>query len=154
MRNLQAKLARKHLDKRLAVMREAGVSARPRSGWIRALRDALGVTSSELGRRMGVVQSVVTRFEQGELDDSITLRSLRSVSEALNCELVYALVPRKPLEQLLYEQALIVAERQLAGISHSMALENQSLGDADHETERDRLISVLLQQPSKLWRQT
>jgi predicted DNA-binding mobile mystery protein A len=153
MSDLHGKLGRKHLDKRLAALRESGVSARPRSGWIRALRDALGITSSELGRRMGVVQSVVTRFEQGELDDSITLRSLRSVGEALNCELVYALVPRKPLDQLLYEQARAVAERQLAGTSHSMALENQSLADSDQEAERDRLIAVLLQDPRKLWRQ-
>ena len=153
MTTLHKQLARKHLDQRLAAMRGADMSARPRSGWIRALRDALGITSTELGRRMGVVQSVVTRFEQGELDDSITLRSLRSVGEALNCELVYALVPRKPLDQLLYEQARNVAERQLARTSHSMALENQSLTDTDQAAERDRLIDLLLQDPRKLWRE-
>lgn len=150
---MQNQLARKHLDGRLAALRGAGISARPRSGWIRALRDALGITSSELGRRMGTVQSVVTRFEQGEIDDSITLRSLRAVGEALNCELVYALVPRKPLDQILYDQARIVAERQLARTSHNMALENQALLDDDQKSERDRLIATLLDDPRSIWRE-
>lgn len=148
----QSALARKHLDHRLAELRGHDSFARPPRGWIRAIRDALGMTAMELGSRIGVSQTRATHLERGEIDDSITLKSLRAAAEALDCELVYALVPHKPLDALLRERAILMADRQLAHSSHTMALENQSLRSADLSAERDRLIEVMLRDPKKLWR--
>lgn len=152
MKPTQSALARKHLDHRLAELRNRDFFARPPRGWIRAIRDALGMTALDMGLRIGVSQARATHLEQGEIDDSITLKSLRAAAEVLECELVYALVPRKPLDDLLRERAVLVADQQLAHSSHTMALENQSLRPADLKTERDRLIEDMLRDPRKLWR--
>jgi predicted DNA-binding mobile mystery protein A len=147
----QGVLARKHLEGRLAGLRGNPIGTRPARGWIRALRDSLGITAAELGRRIGVSQAQATYFEQGEIDGSITMRSLRSAAEALDCELVYALVPKKPLDALLRDRATIVADRQLSRTNHTMALENQAMTAADQRDERERLIETLLQDPRRLW---
>ncbi|GGE22195.1 transcriptional regulator [Polymorphobacter glacialis] len=127
-------LACKHLEARLAPLRDSTIAARPAKGWVRALRDALGMTATELGRRIGVSQAQATQFEQGKVDGSITLRSLRGVAEGLECELVYALVPRRPLDDMLRVEAAKVAERQLRVAHHTMGLENQAIGGADLNT--------------------
>ena len=64
---------------------------RPPNGWIRALRQSLGVSSGDLARRMGTSRQLPLQLEKGEAEDRITLRSLRAVAEALDCDLVYAL---------------------------------------------------------------
>ncbi len=145
-------LDRKHLEARLAPLRDNTISARPPKGWVRALRDAIGMTAAELGRRIGVSQAQASQFEQGEVDGSITLRSLRGVAEAMDCELVYALVPRRPLDEMLMSEAVKVAERQLRSTHHTMTLENQAMRGADQDSERERLIAALLDDPRRIWR--
>lgn len=152
MVNNGATLARKHLEVRLAPLRDSTINARPAKGWVRALRDALGMTAAHLGHRIGVSQAQVTQFEQGEVDGSITLRSLRNVAEAMECELVYVLVPRRPLDDMLRAEAAKVAERQLRLTHHTMALENQVMRSADQTSERERLIATLLDDPRRIWR--
>jgi predicted DNA-binding mobile mystery protein A len=97
-----------------------------------------------------VSQAQATQFEQGEVDGSITLRSLRGAAEAMDCELVYALVPRRPLDEMLRSEATKVADRQLRITHHTMALENQALRDADQDSEG--LIAALLDDPRRIWR--
>jgi predicted DNA-binding mobile mystery protein A len=152
MKSSSAALARKHLEARLAPLRDSTIRARPPKGWVRALRDALGMTASELGRRIGVSQAQATQFEQGEVDGSITLRSLRGAAEAMDCELVYALVPRTPIDEMLRSEAVKLADRQLRITHHTMALENQAMRGADQESERERLIAALLDDPRRIWR--
>lgn len=152
MNSPSAALARKHLEARLAPLRDSTIRARPPKGWVRALRDALGMTAAELGRRIGVSQAQATQFEQGEVDGSITLRSLRGAAEAMECELVYALVPKRPLDEMLRSEATKVADRQLRITHHTMALENQALRGADQDSERERLIAALLDDPRRIWR--
>ena len=147
-----AALVRKHLEARLALLRDSTISARPAKGWVRALRDALGMTAAEVGRRIGVSQAQATQFEQGEVDGSITLRSLRRAAEAMDCELVYALVPKRPLDEMLRSEATKVADRQLRITHHTLALENQALRGADQDSERERLIAALLDDPRRIWR--
>ena len=152
MNSSSAALARKHLEARLAPFRDSTIRARPAKGWVRALRDALGMTAAELGRRIGVSQAQATQFEQGEVDGSITLRSLRGAAEATDCELVYALVPKRPLDEMLRSEATKVADRQLRITHHTMALENQAMRGADQDSERERLIAALLDDPRRIWR--
>jgi len=82
------------LDSALAGFHAARSAPRPAQGWIRAIREALGVSSGELGRILGVSRQLPLQFEKAEAEDSITLKSLRSVANALDCDLVYALAPR------------------------------------------------------------
>jgi predicted DNA-binding mobile mystery protein A len=145
-------LGRKHLERRLGPLRDRQDLARPPRGWIRAVREALGMTTRQLARRMGKAQSVIVATEQGEARDSVSLATLRQAAEALDCTLVYALVPKRPIDEILRARAEDFAAQRLASASHTMALENQSLSPADQEAERERLIDELLRgSPTRLW---
>lgn len=150
-----AALARRHLESRLGKIRNAPELARPPRGWIKALREALGITADQLAKRLGVSQPRISQLETGEKNGSVTLKTLREAAEALNCELVYALVPTQPLDELLRERAALVADRQLRRVSHTMVLENQGLDRRGTAAERERLIEELLKgNPKRLWDET
>lgn len=145
-------LARRQLDKRLTPLRQSQDLARPPRGWVRAIRDALGMTTKQLALRLGVSQPRITQLEQAEKDGSITLSSLQRAANALDCQLVYALVPRRPLSELIEERAATRAKRIMEATSHSMALEDQR-PDADSErAQLEQLISELINSAgSSLW---
>jgi predicted DNA-binding mobile mystery protein A len=144
-------LGRKHLERRLAPLRGLNF-ARPQRGWLRAMREALGMTTRQLAQRMGKVQSAVVDMEKSEARESISLTSLRQAAEAMDCVLVYAIIPKEPIDDILRARATNAAAQQLARVSHTMALENQSLSPADQAAERERLIDELLRGPTtRLW---
>ncbi len=152
MRAQERASARKQLDKRLNILQNVDVLARPQRGWIKAIREALGMTTAQLGNRLGVSQPRVLGIEKGEASGSITLESLERAARALDCRLVYAIVPRKPLELLVEERARILAKKRLRATSHSMALEDQRVDEADEQEHLKRLMQKLLDQPgSALW---
>jgi len=78
---------------------------RPKEGWIRTLRKALGMSSPQLARILGLGKAQVSQMERMEIDDRITLKQLRRVAEELDCELVYALVPRTSIQEMIRERA-------------------------------------------------
>jgi predicted DNA-binding mobile mystery protein A len=110
------------------------------------------MTSTQLGRRLGVSQPTALGYEKAEASRSITLESLERVANALDCRLVYALIPREPLESLIAERAREVAAKHLRSVSHSMALEDQRVEDRDERVHLERLARELVEQPgSALW---
>lgn len=139
----QALLARKNLDKKLAHLRDDPLSM-PRTGWVKAIREALGLTAAQLGARMGVVQSRVSTIEKAEITGATTIKTLREAAQALDCTFVYAFVPTKPLNDLLHDQATRKADHELARLHHTMRLENQALTPDDLKAERARLVAELL----------
>ncbi len=146
------KAAIRQLDRRLAAIRPLFANARPPKGWVRAIRDGLGMTTQQLARRIGVSQSRIPELEQAEAGGNITLKSLERAAEAMGCRVVYALVPERPLAEILHAQAEHIADRQLAAVAYSMQLEDQAVEDDDTLTEqRDRLIEQLLLRPARLW---
>ena len=123
--------ARRRLDERTGILRDQVRDfAVPNSGWIRALREALGMSSKDLAARMGVTESTVVRMEANERADSVQLSTLRRAADALGCDLVYALVPRKPLEARVQEQARKQAATFLSPVQHTMLLEAQQTNTA------------------------
>ncbi len=148
----QRHLARKHLDQRLAPLRENDPFRRPPRGWLRAIRDALGITTAQLARRMDLSQPRISNIEKGEVRNTVTLDTLRKAAEALDCTLVYALVPNKPLDDILRDRAWRVADAQLDRANNTMRLEDQALTPDDLADERDRLVADLLRgDPRRLW---
>jgi predicted DNA-binding mobile mystery protein A len=131
------------LDRSLKPYRAAGKIPRPPKGWIRAIRQALGVSSGDLARRLGTSRQLPLQLEKGEAADSITLRSLRAVASALDCDLVYALVPRADsMEKLIEDRARAEAKRRVLEVEHAMALEDQAAGRINEavEAETRRLV--------------
>ncbi|GLQ93768.1 mobile mystery protein A [Dyella acidisoli] len=144
--------ARKNLDIRLGegqALRQK--LARPNQGWIRAIRQALGMTAEQLGHRMGITQATLSGLEASEINGAIRLATLRKAAEAMNCTLVYALVPNTSLEDIVQGQARKVAAEQLKPVEHTMLLENQSL----HGGVREEFLQSYVENEidfSKLWR--
>jgi predicted DNA-binding mobile mystery protein A len=122
--------ARQRLDERLALLKPESRFAPPPKGWIRAIRDALSMTGSQLAARLEVKPQTVLDIEKSEETDSIQLKTLRRAAEALDCTLVYALVPKTSLEAAVQTRARRIAIKDLQRVAQTMKLENQSIDDA------------------------
>lgn len=145
----------RQLDAALNRWRSADLPLRPPSGWIKAIRQALGMTAAELARRLGVGLPAATRLELSEAEDRITLSTLRRAAEALGCELHYALVPRQSLTDTLEARATELARQRMASISHTMALEAQSTSRETVEAQIRTLAESLLKGSRRnLWRES
>ncbi len=146
------KLVRQQLETTLQKFRFLLAVSIPPKGWIRAIRDALGMSARQLSNRLGVTQQRVAEIERDELGSSATLKTMRRVAECLDCVFVYTLIPRTSMEQTLREQARQVAKKRLSRVSHTMRLENQELSDDDQEQAMIDMIEELIEnQPSTLW---
>jgi predicted DNA-binding mobile mystery protein A len=124
---------------------------RPPHGWVRSVREALGMSTTALGARLGITGGAVTRLEQSEAADRIRLDTLRRAADALGCDLVYVLVPRRPLTAVVRDRARELAHLQVAAVEQTMRLEDQATGKAS-EME-DQLAERLLERGG-LWSST
>lgn len=144
-------LALQQLDQTLGLWRSLPWS-RPSTGWLRAVRQTLGMTTRQLAKSVGVTQAAVIDAEHTEAKGNITLATLQRYAAALGCELRYALVPLRPFEEVVQERADRIARDQVTRVRHSMALEDQSTGQERMEREVADLRRKLLEgKPSRLW---
>jgi predicted DNA-binding mobile mystery protein A len=141
--------SRARLDERLVPFGPAERFRTPTRGWIKAIREALGMTTAHLAKRLGVSQPSVVGFERSEEKGSIELATLRRVAEALNCSLVYALVPNQPLETTIRERASALLRRRRRPIEHTMLLEDQDVAEAVSERQVDDIIRET--SPRRFW---
>ena len=143
--------ARTALDERFAAWRELPAKgARPHGGWIRAIREALGMRAEDLANRMAVSQPSLTRLEKSERTGTIRLDTLGRVADALECDVVYALVPRRPLDDIVQDQARRRALERVGKVAHTMALEDQSLDNSRLEARVTMMADFYLDSPG-LW---
>jgi predicted DNA-binding mobile mystery protein A len=129
-------------------------SVRPQRGWIRSIREALGMSGEQLARRVGVTQPTIATLERNEARNKITLESLDRLARGLGCRLVYAVVPegKKSFSDLVRDRATELARAQLAKVSHTMRLEAQDLSAKKEMKQLDRLINQYLSGSlRKLW---
>lgn len=137
--------ARRDLDALTGELRPLlPVIVRPRSGWVESVRQALGMSRKDMAERMGVAESTVARLESSERADTVQLDTLRRAAAALECDLVYALVPRRPLEEMALEQARKQVASLVGAAAHTMLLEDQMPNDKAvqqliDDTARDRM---------------
>jgi len=148
----QSQIARRRLDERLQTISSTEIP-RPHRGWIRAVREALGMSTTELGRRMNITQQSVIDLERSEGRSTIQLDTLERAAAAMECELVYAIVPRTSLEEIVQARAHDKARQQLATVEHHSHLEDQSVSDADLEAQIDEVAAGLIDRRG-LWRDT
>ena len=127
------------------------VCDRPSGGWIRAVRTSLGMSVRQMAERIGITQQSAARLEKNEANDAITLKSLRKAAEALDCRLVYALVPNEGgLRDIVRRQGLKKAGDLVGPVDHSMMLEAQGVGDRKEKTSQ--IADELARNPdTKLW---
>lgn len=132
--------ARKRLDAKFAAFRPVERFVPPPKGWVRAIRDALGMSLRQLGDRIGQSPQAVSYLEESEANGTISLNTLRRAAEALDCVVIYAVVPKTSLTEMVDQRAREIALRALGRVSHSMALEDQQV-DRDLEARVQRYIA-------------
>ncbi len=106
----------------------------------------------DVAARAGISQPSVTRAEQGEAEGTIQLDTLRRMAAAMDCVVVYAIVPRRSLQETVEAQARRVAERELARVSRLMALEDQTPAAADARELLEKHAARVLSERRDLWR--
>ena len=142
----------RQLDERLEKVREIGALEAPSDGWIRTLRQALGMTTQQLAARMGVTRQAVLQLELAEQRRTATWTTLRKAAGAMDCEVVYAVVPRGSLNQVLLRQGRKQAEQHVARISHSMKLDAHVVGPTEQERQVEELATYLAAERTRgLW---
>lgn len=128
------------------------VVPRPSKGWLRAIREALGMSGRQFAQRLGVSPPWVTNLEKKELTDSVTIKTMRQAAEAMDCVFVYALLPRESLSATLRKRAEALAMERITNISHSMLLEGQQLSELEQKKVLESEVEALLwEMPKELW---
>jgi predicted DNA-binding mobile mystery protein A len=140
--------AREILDRRLTALKPVEQYAPPRSGWIRAVRDALGMTAADLAIRMGISGASIRSYEDKEATGGIRLSSLQRAAEAMDCTLVYAFVPKSSLEETVQRQARTVLDQQMKRVRQTMTLEAQE-SDAPPSAFESELQAII--DSGRLW---
>ena len=152
MKPKQIKLAREQLDGALRRFEPLKQIAPPPKGWIRAIRDALGMTGEQLGRRMGINKQRVSRIERDEKLGKVKLETLSNAADALDCIFVYGFIPRDSLEKSVREQAHTTAKKRMAQSNQLMRLENQELSDSEKSRAVEKLVDEIIEtMPKSLW---
>jgi predicted DNA-binding mobile mystery protein A len=123
----------------------------PRKGWVRAIRKVMGLTTTELARKVGVSQPRIMVLENAEINGTTTIKAMRAVAEAMNCRFEYSFIPQKPIDEFLKERAYEVAESRVEYVSSQMELEKQGLSEKEKKAQVEQLVEELLKNPKKLW---
>ncbi len=151
MKHKHPKRARKQLDETLQAFTSTSAVPRPVRGWIRAIRDSLGMSMRQLADRMGVGQSRIARIEQDELSGALTIKTLERIADNLDCIFVYGFAPRTTLEDTVRKQAVHIARERMNEISHHMYLEAQELTNHHSKAAFENIVEEILESPAKLW---
>ena len=142
--------ARKALDSKIVSLPPLQKMQRPHKGWIRAVKEALGMSSKQLAARLGVSPPRITALEKSEVDETVTLASLRRAAEALDCALVYSFVPKGSFEEVLQTRARRIAADIIGKVDHTMRLEAQNLQSDKLNEEIENLAAQILREQHKI----
>jgi len=124
----------------------------PKEGWLRTVRTALGMSGTQLAKKLGVTKARISKAEQDEPHGSVTLKTMQSMAEAMDCKFVYAIVPKQNVEAVIKERAIEKARAQVKAVSTHMALEAQSLSKEQLEFEIERIAAQIIDKmPSDFW---
>ncbi|MET0066226.1 MAG: mobile mystery protein A [Candidatus Thiodiazotropha sp.] len=124
----------------------------PSEGWLRTARKALGMSGAQLARRLGVTRAMVSNTERAEQDGGVTLKTLQNMAQAMDCRLVYAIIPEQEIEAILQARAYKKAREQVMAAGVQMALEAQTLSQDKLDEQVQRLArDILEKRGSQLW---
>lgn len=106
-------------------------------GWIRQMREALGMTLAKLGKVCGVSTPTIAQAERREVNGKVTVETLKTAAEAMNCEFIYMFVPKSEMKVFIEEKAYEKAKRILLSADLHMSLEDQKVkGDLEPRIQR------------------
>ena len=147
------KRGREKLDERLLPLKDRDGFMRPPKGWVKAIRESLGMSGKQLGQRLNIAPQNVDLLEKSEAADTIKLGTLKRAAAALDCTLVYALVPNRSLESMVATRARAIAIHDLGRAAHTMKLEAQATSNRELEARIESYIRDNLRERD-LWKPT
>src|ERR1035438_4864091 len=106
----------------------------PNQGWLKTVRMALGLTSAQLAKKIGTQAPGINQFENNEVTKKATLGSLDRAARAMNCRLVWAIVPEPgygSLSEIVEYRARRLAEKTVRSVDQTMKLESQGIHSED-----------------------
>jgi predicted DNA-binding mobile mystery protein A len=152
MKAKHKRLIREQLETTLGRISDARDVQRPAKGWLRAIREALGMSGKQFAGRLGVAPPRITALEKNEMSGSVTIKTMQQAADALECDFVYAIIPRENLTDIVRKRALSLAAKRLGRVSHSMLLEAQQLSDVEQKKVFDFEVEELIRNmPKELW---
>ena len=127
--------------------------AAPPTGWLKAVRLALGMSSQQVANKLSVTRQGVQDMERREKDGSITIKALREVANALDMQLVYGFVPKDgSLDALVDRKARELAKQIVLRTSNTMKLEDQENSQERIEKAiEERATAIKSEMPKALW---
>jgi len=130
-------------DKKFNLLKDSFSSIGSVESWIEFTRNALGMTVSQLAKRLGLAQSVVTNAKNREIKGSITLGKLSEIADAMNCDLVYGFVPRESIEQIINRQSKLKAISIIEETNLHMELEEQNPDENENDRREQDIIDEI-----------
>ena len=147
------KLIREQLDNKLSTLKEFAAQGLTSIGWIKTIREALGMTSTDLASRVGVNQSRIIHMEKAESDGGIKISTMKKVADAINMDFIYGFVPRTSLNEMVKQQAKMIALQKMERLDHTMRLEMQELSKEEKGNAlQDMIDRILINEPKDFWK--
>ena len=147
----QRKLLERKIEQWLPLRRDRV----PPSGWLKAIRGALGLSTRQLASRLGVAQTAVMQFEKGEVKGTVSLETVEKIARAMNCTFVYAIVPDEnfsSLESVLDQRAMQAAQKIVSKVDQTMRLEEQGIStERLADQVKELAVELKLRMDSSLW---
>lgn len=142
-----------HLSNKMIAFAFLQKVAVPPTGWLKAIRLALGMSSQQLAKKLSVTRQGVQDMERREKEGSITLKTLREAANALDMQLVYGFVPTDgTLDALVDRKAKELAKQIVLRTSHTMKLEDQENSQQRIEKAiEERATEIKNEMPKTLW---
>jgi len=126
----------------------------PPEGWLASVRKAMGMSGPQLAKRLKLTKAAIYQAERNELEGAISIKQLQKLARSMNSQLVYAIIPDKPVNEIVFDQAKMKAETLVQQASIHMGLEKQSLTEEQIQKEIIRIAKELANEmPSDLWEQ-
>ena len=140
------KILRRSYQKKFDLFRKA-IIARPQQGWLKTIREFLGMTTTQLAKRLEISQPRIIAMEKNERN--VKISTMERIADTLNCDFSYAFVPRENIYDIIYNQAKKKAQKILDKVNKNMGLENQ-LAKTD-ELLKDIIEELLDGNIARIW---
>lgn len=140
------KILRRSYQKKFDLFRKA-IIARPQQGWLKTIREFLGMTTTQLAKRLEISQPRIIAMEKNERN--VKISTMERIADVLNCDFSYAFVPRENIDDIIYNQAKKKAQKILDKVNKNMGLENQ-LAKTD-ELLKDIIEELLDGNIARIW---
>jgi predicted DNA-binding mobile mystery protein A len=153
MKNLVNKLTLEQIDKKIKQVSSLSKIQFPSEGWMYSIRQALGISLKQLGKKLKLTPAGVKEMENREKNGSISLNGLKDFASAMELKFVYGFIPKDgSLEKMIEKRALQIAQQIVLKTSHTMALEAQQNNPARiKKAIKDRAQQIKNEMPKYLW---